>query len=288
MPPNSLTYRLRDGEHQLSIEAVLDIARHAGEAIMTVYRAPFEVDYKTDQTPVTRADEAANQLITQALRELTNLPVLAEEGPSVPWQDRQHWRYYWLVDPLDGTKEFINHKDDFTVNIALIKNHQPVLGVIVAPVTGESWFAASDMGSWYQASANSNKVRNQVAVLPTDSDQWTELTSRSHDSTPARAFATALGEHLRQPMGSSLKHCFIAQGKAHLHARLGPTSEWDTAAAQIIVEEAGGILVHAETLRPLRYNTRKRLLNPWFVSACAHDERWHGALAQALRQGASE
>lgn len=287
MSPSTLTYSLRNGEHRLSLEPIIAIARQAGEAIMAIYQAPFEVNYKADQTPVTQADEAANQLITQALRELTALPVLAEEGPSIRWQDRQYWRQYWLVDPLDGTREFIQRNDDFTVNIALIQNHQPVLGVVHAPVSGESWFAARDMGSWHQSAVTAEKVRNRVAPLPENTTQWSELISRSHDSAPSRTFAEALGDHERTPVGSSLKHCRIAQGQGHIHARLGPTCEWDTAASQVILEEAGGLLVHAETLRPLRYNTRNRLLNPWFVSACAHDTRWHRAVSRALHQHSS-
>lgn len=268
---------------QIYLPDITAIAHEAGRRILSIYHRDFAVDYKADQTPVTEADELANALIQDELRSLSCLPVLSEEGHLTRWEDRQYWQTYWLVDPLDGTKEFINRNDDFTVNIALVHRHRAILGIVYAPVTGESWWSVRGEGSWYQPGGRkASTSRLQVAPLPDVAEQWVELGSRSYESPSSRQFSNALGPHHKVAVGSSLKMCRIAAGEGHLYARLGPTSEWDTAAAQVILEEAGGVLVHAETLKPLRYNTRKKLLNPWFVAASGHDRRWHHALEKVL------
>lgn len=287
MKDNITTDALRRICDQIQLPDINAIAREAGRRILSIYERDFSVAYKADKTPVTEADELANTLIQNRLKSLSSLPVLSEEGHLTRWEDRQCWSTYWLIDPLDGTKEFVNRNDDFTVNIALVHRHQAVLGFVYAPVTGESWWSVRGEGSWYQPAGHQAPItRLQVAPLPEDTEQWVELGSRSYESPSSRRFSNALGPHHKVAVGSSLKMCRIAAGDGHLYARLGPTSEWDTAAAQVILEEAGGVLVHAETLKPLRYNTRKKLLNPWFVAASGHDRRWHHALNKILHDQA--
>jgi 3'(2'), 5'-bisphosphate nucleotidase len=239
----------------------IDIARQAGEKILQVYNTDFDVEQKSDHTPLTEADIAAHNLIVRQLSELTpDIPVLSEESTDVPFVTRKQWIRYWLVDPLDGTREFVKRNGEFTVNIALIENHKSVIGVIYAPVLKVDYFAWRDGGA-YKLDAERKHRRIRVRKAPTVP---TVAGSRSHGSERQRSYIEKIGDVELITMGSSLKSCLVAEGVADIYPRLGPTSEWDTAAAQCIVEQAGGSMTRTD-LRPLRYNTRESLLNPEFL-----------------------
>lgn len=242
------------------LEAVRRLALEAGEAIMRIYTGKFDILAKSDHTPVTAADLAAHRLIEARLRELApGLPVLSEEGADIPYATRRQWPQYWLVDPLDGTREFIKRNGEFTVNIALIDGQEAVLGVVHAPALGVTYGARRGGGAWKWADAQPLRIhaRPRAATPPC------VAASRSHGSSRIQAYLDALGEHTRLSMGSALKSCLVAEGAADLYPRLGPTSEWDTAAAQCIVEEAGGFVTDT-AMRRLRYNNKESLLNPEF------------------------
>lgn len=246
------------------LEPVLRLAAQASERILEIYATAFEVVAKDDASPLTAADLAAHQVIVAGLQQLTpEIPVLSEESASVPVAERSQWQCYWLVDPLDGTKEFVQRNGQFTVNIALIENHEPVLGVVRVPATGLCYFAVRGYGAFRQ---ESGQVPQPIAVRPLAPDRPVRVVgSRSHGGPGLQAFVARLGAHELVMLGSSLKFCQVAEGAADVYPRLGPTSEWDTAAAQAIVETAGGRVVSAETGKPLRYNTRDSLLNPHFI-----------------------
>lgn len=262
---------------QIDHSLVKKIAFDAGAAILGYYQTHYDVQIKADDTPVTEADRAASQIIENALSANTSWPVLSEESALPDWDERRHWSRYWLVDPLDGTREFVKGSGDFTVNIALVHHNRPVFGLVHAPVTGDTWWAAEGKGAWY-ARGDDTESRQRVVGLPERISDWVELGSRTHSSDAVEAFRTRLGPHTLKAVGSSIKMCQIASGQAHIYARLGPTSEWDTAAAQVVLEEAGGVLLSAETLAPLSYNRTESLLNPFFVAASDKDERWIRAL----------
>ncbi|MFY0665710.1 MAG: 3'(2'),5'-bisphosphate nucleotidase CysQ [Natronospirillum sp.] len=266
---------------------IIDIAQRAGDAIMKVYKQDFAVQSKSDNTPVTAADIAANDVIEKALQQLTpDIPVLTEESVWTPWQERQSWQRYWLVDPLDGTKEFVKRNGDFTVNIALIDQHYPVLGVVYAPARQEIWYAERDQGAFYQDLTQSDTAPSRLTATaaPTDGEPWLALGSRSFHDKAVALFLEQLGEHQLTPVGSAIKTCMVAAGKAHIYPRLGLTSEWDTAASQIVAEEAGALVVNAETGERLKYNIKDSLLNPWFIAACADDPRWRASLSAVRDQ----
>lgn len=250
------------------LENVLQIAEAAGEAVLEIYHAPqrVEVITKSDDTPVTAADHAAHKIIVAGLKQLTpDIPVLSEESEQLEFSVRQHWTRYWLVDPLDGTKEFINRTGEFTVNIALIDQHQPVLGVVTVPVKQLAYVAAKGCGAF--------KI---------DGGQWQGIRIRTvQDKALAVAGSRRHGAERLEPilkrmedagyqvdmtsMGSSLKFCLIAEGKADCYPRLGPTSEWDTGAAQAVLQEAGGQVVDTN-FNPLTYNSKESILNPEFFA----------------------
>jgi 3'(2'), 5'-bisphosphate nucleotidase len=261
---------------------IRDIAHNAATKILTVYdSADFGVENKADNSPLTLADKAAHESIVAALHELTpHWPVLSEESVSRPYEERRQWQTYWLVDPLDGTREFIKRNGEFTVNIALIDTHQPILGVVHVPVSGVCYAAAQGMGAFkHTPGAAAQRIR----VRPQAADRLAVVGSRSHGNNRTRAFLQCTQEHLNQEieivsMGSSLKICLIAEGVADLYPRLGPTSEWDTAAAHCVVEEAGGQLTDLQ-LQPLRYNTKDALLNPYFLVFGAVHPAWRDCLA---------
>ncbi|MDE2088981.1 MAG: 3'(2'),5'-bisphosphate nucleotidase CysQ [Gammaproteobacteria bacterium] len=241
--------------------AVIELAHAAGLSIMDIYTRGFDVRHKDDRTPVTTADLAAHETITAGLRALTpDVPVLSEESADVPYAQRAAWRCYWLIDPLDGTREFIKRNGEFTVNIALVCDHRPVLGVVYVPVTKVSYHACAGQGAYKQAPGEP-PVRLQVQPLGTGPVRVAG--SRSHRGASLDAFLTRLGAHEIVSMGSALKSCLVAEGAVDVYPRLGPTSEWDTAAAQCVVEEAGGHVTDT-AMRPLRYNTKPSLLNPSF------------------------
>lgn len=243
------------------IEPVIQIAYQAGKKIMEVYDRGFDVEEKSDHTPVTEADMAAHHIIETGLTELTpHLPILSEESKPLSFAERQQWQRYWLTDPLDGTREFIKRNGEFTVNIALIDGNSPVLGVIYAPVVGALYYAAKGQGAFKQESTESPV---EIQVRKHCSDKIIIAGSRSHQTEAFKQFVSRLDNYEIICMGSALKSCLVAEGKADLYARLGPTSEWDTAAAQCIVEEAGGLLTDT-SMQALCYNTKDELLNPHF------------------------
>lgn len=248
---------------QVLLEAVERIAREAGDAIMNVYARDFSVEEKEDKSPLTEADQAAHNVIVRGLKVLpVQLPILSEEDiggfSGVNAQGR-----YWLVDPLDGTKEFIKRNGEFTVNIALIENGVPVLGVVTAPALGTAYVAAEGLGA-FKVDEDGQRHVIQVAGKPAEGATWRVVGSRSHPSPDLAAWLDTLGEHEMLPMGSSLKLCLIAEGKADAYPRLGPTCLWDTGAAHAVVRYAGG---RVDTLegQPLSYANPTEKLNPYFV-----------------------
>ncbi len=260
----------------LPIDALLNetrnIAREAGDAIMEIYGTRFAAVEKDDHSPLTEADLAAHRIISGRLRELTpDLPLLSEEGREVTFVERQGWPAYWLVDPLDGTREFVKRNGEFTVNIALIQNHQPLLGVVWSPVLERMYSGARNLGAFRETSASS-RAPIRVSERPPQSIPRV-VGSRSHGSERMQVALTTLGPHELLPMGSSLKLCLVAEGAADLYPRLGPTSEWDTAAAHAIVTAAGGHVVDLSG-RELVYNTRESLLNPQFLVCAGEPRSW--------------
>ncbi|MBD3610161.1 MAG: 3'(2'),5'-bisphosphate nucleotidase CysQ [Gammaproteobacteria bacterium] len=242
---------------------VIMIARETGEEILKYYEADrqLEVMHKSDSTPLTEADLAANGVVVESLGLLTpDIPILSEESTIPDFSTRRSWSTYWLVDPLDGTMEFINQNGEFTVNIALIHQHKPILGVIYAPVDNVVYFACHGHGAYKR---DKQHALESIACRPLDMDSLIIASSRSYSTPAVQALLYKVGHHELIIKGSSLKSCLVAEGNADLYARLGPTSEWDTAAAQCIVEEAGGKLTDTD-MQPLCYNTKDSLLNPHF------------------------
>ena len=251
------------------------LARAAGEAIMAVYARDFAVEHKEDRSPLTEADLAAHRIIDAGLRALEPaLPVLSEESAAVAWSERSQWRRYWLVDPLDGTREFVKRNGEFTVNIALIEDGEPTMGVIYAPALRELAHASRGAGTVLDAGQGDCAVR----VAPRDAAPWRVAGSRSHRDPRTDCFLARIGEHELLSLGSSLKFCRLAAGALDVYVRYGPTSEWDTAAGQCILEEAGGRVTDLAG-EPLRYNRRDSLINPDFIASAnpAHD--WRTAAA---------
>ena len=252
--------------------SIEDIAREAGAAIMTVYgREDFGVQVKSDDSPLTAADAAAHLLISRRLAALTpELPLLSEEdvagfgGPDAAGR-------YWLVDPLDGTKEFIKRNSEFTVNIALIEQGRPLLGVVYAPVLETMYAAAQRVGAFKQT-GDGGRTAIRVAEHHTG-EIWKVVGSRSHAGDTLPAVLQRLGEHELISMGSSLKFCLVAEGRADVYPRLGPTSLWDTAAAQCVVEQAGGKVVQLSG-EPLGYGNLAVILNPFFVVHGQSGQDW--------------
>lgn len=243
---------------------VVAIAVNAGEAILQVYeRTSFDVQDKADNSPVTEADILAHNIIIENLATLpVHFPVLSEESLKIPAIERQQWPTYWLVDPLDGTREFVKRNDEFSVNIALIHQHQSILGVIYAPVTGATYLAAEGYGAY---KTQSDALFHKQAIQCRLPDKPPIIFgSRSHGSSRLQRFLDAVDNYQLKHKGSSLKSCCVAEGDADLYIRFGPTSEWDTAAAQCIVEQAGGCIIDLN-LQPLSYNRRDSLLNPEFL-----------------------
>ena len=244
------------------LDDVRALAKQAGEKILEVYNTEFAVEEKDDKSPLTAADMASNAAIVAGLRALTpDIPVLTEESASIPYAERAAWRTYWLIDPLDGTKEFIKRNGEFTVNIALIHAGEPVLGVVHVPVSGVTYAACEGQGAVKAVPGEGDKP---IHVRKLTDGPVAVVGSRSHQGDSLKAFLAKLGEHEIVSMGSSLKICLVAEGVADVYPRLGLTSEWDTAAAHCVVTEAGGSLTDLE-MQPLRYNTKDSLLNPFFL-----------------------
>lgn len=246
------------------LDTVIALAIEAGHAIMKIYAQDFSVAKKDDLSPLTEADMAAHHIIVAGLGKLTpELPVLSEESAALPFATRATWNRYWLVDPLDGTREFVKRNGEFTVNIALIENHKPILGVVYVPVTGICYYACQGQGA-YKQEADKAPAASRLHTRAWNGEQLIVAGSQSHRNDDFDIFLANVGDCKVISIGSSLKSCLVAEGKVHIYPRLGLTSEWDTAAAQCIVEEAGGQLTDT-SLRPLRYNTKESLLNPSFL-----------------------
>lgn len=256
--------------NKIDIKDVVALAKKAGEAIMVIYQKDFEIEFKADQSPLTEADKAAHKIIEAGLKDLdktnnTAIPLMSEEGKNIPYEDRKDWEYYWLVDPVDGTKEFIKKNGEFTVNIALIHNGVPVLGVVYAPALDEMYWSKKGEGAF--------KDENP---LPLKTEQQREtykiVASRSHMSDETKAYIEAIKTDKEKELvsiGSSLKICLVAEGEADIYPRLGPTMEWDTAAAHAIVLQAGmemRVYENGKVANQLAYN-KPNLLNPFFVTA---------------------
>jgi 3'(2'), 5'-bisphosphate nucleotidase len=241
---------------------VVRLAQRAGDAILSVYSEQFEVTHKTDESPLTEADLRSHDILLQGLRALTpDVPVLSEEDSDIAFEQRRHWKRYWLVDPLDGTKEFVSRNGEFTVNVALIEDHVPVLGVVHVPVTGTTYTGQAGVGAFRLVDG---EQAEQLHVRTPAATPLRIVGSRSHRGDSLDRFLPRLEPYEMVAVGSSLKFCLVAEGSADFYPRLGPTSEWDTAAAQAVVESAGGVVVTTDGER-LRYNTKPELLNPHFL-----------------------
>jgi 3'(2'), 5'-bisphosphate nucleotidase len=249
--------------NQIDIQDIVTIAKEAGNAIMQVYKQDFEVEYKQDSSPLTLADKKANDIIEDGLNQLSVIfPILSEEGKEIPYEDRKHWEYFWLIDPLDGTKEFVKKNGEFTVNIALIYKDTPVLGVVYAPALDVCYWAKQGEGSFKDGQKLPLKTENQR-------NTYKIVASRSHMSDETQAFIDAIDIDKEKELisiGSSLKICLVAEGEADIYPRLGPTMEWDTGAAHAIVNESGKSLEKYMNGKYSKHEYNKEdLLNQWFV-----------------------
>ncbi len=248
---------------KIDLDAVVSVAREAGDAIMEIYQRDFSIEYKDDKSPLTEADTHSNKIIVEALQKLyTDIPILSEEGKSIDYDERKGWEYFWLIDPIDGTKEFIKKNDEFTVNIALIHNDTPVLGVVYAPALGDMYFSKQGEGAY----KNDHKLPLKTNEHP--EKELKVVASKSHLSEETQEFIDDLAsktEHIEQvSKGSSLKLCMVAEGEADIYPRLAPTMEWDTGAAHAVVLESGKQVVQFKNNKPVVYN-KENLLNPWFI-----------------------
>jgi 3'(2'), 5'-bisphosphate nucleotidase len=270
---------------KIDIQQINNIAIEAGKAVMEIYNKDFSVEYKNDKSPLTQADTVANQIICTELENLSSklkiedsmfksIPIMSEENKQIPYKIRENWQYYWCVDPIDGTKEFINKNGEFTVNIALIHKNTPVLGVVYAPALGELYYAKQGEGAFKEVlNASLEVLVKRQLPLKQNKDLKKSISvvaSKSHMSEETQKFVDnlALGtQHLTLvSKGSSLKLCMVATGEADIYPRLAPTMEWDTAAADAIVREVGKMSYDYTSIMlvPMMYN-KKRLTNNWFI-----------------------
>lgn len=253
------------------INPVVTLAIDAGRKILEVYSSDFEVQSKDDDSPLTQADLASHHCIVAGLEALTpDIPIISEESALPDFAERSQWDRYWIIDPLDGTKEFVKRNGEFTVNIALIDHQKPVFGVVHVPVQDKTYWGCKGLGAERR---NADGSIESIQIAATSSVPIRVVGSRSHRSSSLDAYLENLGEHEMIPMGSSLKFCVIAEGGADLYPRLGLTSEWDTAAAQAVVEQAGGSVVTLDG-KPMKYNTKEAILNPYFFVIGAADKDW--------------
>ncbi|XOB61333.1 3'(2'),5'-bisphosphate nucleotidase CysQ [Campylobacterota bacterium DY0563] len=245
----------------IKIEDIKNIALKAGDVIMEIYKEDFEVEFKADNSPLTKADKLSNELICSSLEKLyPQIPIMSEENKQVEYEERKNWEYYWCIDPIDGTKEFIKKNGEFTVNIALIYKNKPVLGVVYAPAIEDLYWAKENEGAF--------KNNKKLPFTKNSDENFTVVASKSHLSKETQEFIDELAK--RYPLlttnskGSSLKLCMVAEGIADIYPRMAPTMEWDTAAADAIVRIAGKMTYQYEKNIPLMYN-KENLLNPWFI-----------------------
>jgi 3'(2'), 5'-bisphosphate nucleotidase len=267
--------RASEGLLGLTAEAI-EAAFHGGAEILEVYQTEFEVRLKDDRSPLTEADERSQKTIHEWLRGSgPALPFLGEEGRDIPYAERRDWKRFWLVDPLDGTKEFVSRNGEFTVNIALIDGGVPILGVVYAPLLGVFYWGAAGHGAFRldgRPVPEADLVEASQRLPSLKTEQTTIAASRSHRNAETDAYIDecreVFGEVAIHSSGSSLKMCHVAEGRADIYPRLGHTFEWDVAAGQAVIEQAGGILIEASSRRPLRYN-KEDLLNPYFLCCSA-------------------
>jgi 3'(2'), 5'-bisphosphate nucleotidase len=247
---------------QQLLQDTIKLSIQAGDEILQIYNTEFAVETKGDQSPLTTADLASHNCLVAGLEKLSpKLPVLSEESTHLPYSERKQWETYWLIDPLDGTKEFIKRNGEFTVNVALIRGNQPILGVVYVPVSGVCYSAAEGSGAWKQLP---DQQPQSISVRKEAKKPLTVVGSRSHQTAELADYLKRLGQHELVSMGSSLKLCLVAEGKADLYPRIGLTSEWDTAASQCVVEQAGGKVTDLNG-QVLAYNTKEEYLNPYFL-----------------------
>jgi 3'(2'), 5'-bisphosphate nucleotidase len=249
---------------KIDLETIVNIAQEAGDAIMEIYSRDFQVDYKDDNSPLTEADTKSNEIICTALtKAYPDIPLLSEENKEVPYAERKEWEYFWLIDPIDGTKEFIKKNGEFTINIALIHKDTPVLGVVYAPALGDMYKAKKGHGAF----KNGQKLPLEINETPKQS--LVVVASKSHLSEETQEFINIVArstEHVTQiSKGSSLKLCMVGEGVADIYPRLAPTMEWDTAAADAIVRESGKMTYQYDREAESIVYNKENLLNPWFV-----------------------
>jgi len=250
---------------------IRDISHRAGRAILDVYEQDFSVTHKKDDSPLTQADLASHNIICEALAALTpTIPLLSEESTEIDFATRSQWRQYWLVDPLDGTREFVNRNGEFTVNIALISDHDPVFGVVYVPISGVTY---TGIGKHNASRQDPGQASMSIQVRQPCADPVVVIGSRSHANPKLQHHLAAIGDYKMVSMGSSLKFCLLAEGKADFYPRLGPTSEWDTAAAHAVVNAAGGKIITLDG-EPLQYNRKESLLNPEFLVIADSSRDW--------------
>ena len=243
-------------------EALMPTVARAGRAIMQIYDGGFTVQHKDDDSPLTLADLESQRIILEGLTQLTpDIPVLSEESAQAPWAERKSWRELWVVDPLDGTREFVKRNGEFTINIALVVNHEPLLGIVAAPAQGLLYWGAAGIGAF---SRHRDAAQRSIHVSPPE-NPIRVVGSRSHASADTATYLARLKPHVMSGIGSSLKFCLVAEGRAELYPRFGPTSEWDTAAGQALLEAAGGHVTRLDGHR-LRYNCRETLINGDFLA----------------------
>jgi 3'(2'), 5'-bisphosphate nucleotidase len=265
------------------VEPLIELVDEAGKAILEIYQTDFDVETKTDESPLTQADLAAHRLIAAGLESLApDLPLFSEESNLPPFDVRSRWSSYWLVDPLDGTKEFVSRNGEFTVNIALISDHRPVLGVVGVPVRGQVYVGMPGSGAFRLSRNGASGPRVELGGRKRDeAAPLVVVASRSHGGERLEAYLgtleTEFGAVSRTPVGSSLKLCILAEGEADLYPRLGPTSEWDIAAAHAVLAAAGGD-VWAVDGTPLEYNRKDSVLNPEFFAAADASFPWRDRL----------
>jgi 3'(2'), 5'-bisphosphate nucleotidase len=247
--------------NDINLEDIKQVAKKAGDLIMEIYKKDFEVEYKEDKSPLTEADKASNELICEELKELyPQIPLMSEENKQTEYDKRKNWEYYFCIDPIDGTKEFVKKNDEFTVNIALIHKATPVLGVVYAPALDEMYYAKKGYGAY----KNGQELPLQVNNTP--KEKLFVVASKSHLSEETQSFIDTLDSKKVEQVskGSSLKLCMVAEGIADIYPRLAPTMEWDTAAADAIVRESGKMTYLYKIDEPIKYN-KEDLLNPWFI-----------------------
>lgn len=264
---------------------VIKVADEASNKVLQIYQTDFQVNYKEDESPITAADVASHEIIVKGLRNISpQIPILSEEGLMAPWEERRQWQRFWLLDPIDGTKDFTQRTGEFTVNIALIENGEPVLGIVTAPALNEAFWGLKGIGAWKrdgrgqaqpEEGGQAPQTHGQAPTFGHGQTQPIEVAvppatrrvvaSKNHLNEETRAFIDSLGAHETLQAGSSLKFCRIAEGAADIYPRMGPTSEWDTGAAHAVLLAAGGN-VHTLEGKPLRYG-KENVLNPHFIAA---------------------